>query len=175
MSENIIFSRRWAMANAETFKIKPIKEFVQKYVSQSKISIDPFARNSKFATYTNDINPNTSAEFHFEANEFLDFLIAKNVKADLVILDPPWTCRQISECYKEVGIKVTQKHTQIANFMKTVRDKIDPFLTKNGIVLSFGYNTVGMGIKRKYKIEEIMLVSNGGSHNDVICMAERKL
>lgn len=171
----IKFSRKWAMPNHETFSMKPIGEFVTKYLINSKISIDPASRNREWFTYTNDINPKTKSQYHLDAVVFLNMLHEKNIKCDLVILDLPWTCRQISECYKEVGIKVTQKHTQIASFYKQVKDAADKLIEKNGVVLSFCYNSVGMGIKRGYKIEEILLVASGGCHNDVICLAERKL
>ena len=163
------------MPSHETFSMKPIGEFVKKYLKNSKISVDPSARNCEWFTYTNDINPNTKAHYHLDAIEFLKQLQAQKVECDLLILDLPWTCRQISECYKEIGIKVTQKHTQIASFYKEVKDAADKLVEKNGIVLSFCYNSVGMGIKRGYQIEEILLVASGGCHNDVICLAERKI
>jgi 23S rRNA G2069 N7-methylase RlmK/C1962 C5-methylase RlmI len=154
--------------------MKPCAEFVKRYLANSKISIDPFARNCDWATYTNDINPHTSAQHHLDAIEYLKLLYSQGVKSDLIILDAPYTCRQISECYKEIGIKVTQKHTQIGSFYKDIKDAADSIISPNGIVLTFGYSSVGMGIKRGYKIEEIRLVAQGGPHFDVICVAERK-
>ena len=65
------FTREWAMPSADTFSIKPIGEFVKRYI-QSGVSVDPFARNGTLATITNDINPNTSAQYHMDAIEFLD-------------------------------------------------------------------------------------------------------
>lgn len=35
----------------------PIGEMVQRYLKAAKISCDPFARNKRWATYTNDLNP----------------------------------------------------------------------------------------------------------------------
>lgn len=55
------FSRVWAMPNHDTFSVKPIGEFVRRYLDASKVSVDPFARNKQWATYTNDLDPNTSA------------------------------------------------------------------------------------------------------------------
>jgi hypothetical protein len=170
----IKFSREWCMPNSNTFSMKPIGEFVKRYLAASKISIDPFARNCEWATFTNDINPNTKAHHHKDAVDFLKLLYHQGITSDLVILDMPWTARQISECYKEIGIKVTQKHTQIGSFYKEVKTETDKLVKANGVVLTFGYSTVGMGIKRGYTIEEILLVCGGGAHFDVICMAERK-
>jgi hypothetical protein len=67
----IAFSRCFAMPSAETFGIKPIGEFVQRYLAVSNVSVDPFARNRDWATYTNDINPSTSAQSHQDAEAFL--------------------------------------------------------------------------------------------------------
>ena len=42
-------------------------------------------------------------------------------------------------------------------------------------MLSFGWNTVGMGKRHGYEQIEIMLCCHGGAHNDTICLAERRL
>lgn len=78
-------SRTWAMPNSNTFSVPPIGEFVRKYLANSKVSIDPFARNKRWATYTNDLNDKTDAEYHLEASDFLEILIEQEVKADLII------------------------------------------------------------------------------------------
>ena len=93
---------------------------------------------------------------------------------DLAIFDAPYSPRQISECYKGIGKEVGMKETQSACMYKRVRDAIVPLCSPGTIVLSFGWNTVGMGKGHGFEIIEIMLVCGGGAHNDVICMAERK-
>jgi hypothetical protein len=87
--EPLVIRREWAMPSADTFDIPVIAAFVKKYLCQSKISVDPFARNKRWATYTNDLNPETQADSHLEALDFIHSLIEKGVKADLVIFDPP--------------------------------------------------------------------------------------
>lgn len=170
----MIFNRKWAMPNADTFSIKPIGEFVQRYLKQSKHSIDPFARDKEWFTFTNDLNPDTKAQYHLDAEEFLKIMGNSGVQVDLAIFDPPYSPRQISECYKGVGLKVGTKETQSGVLYKRVRNALDPLVKVGGIVLSFGWNSVGMGIKRGYQIEEILLVCHGGAHSDTICIAERK-
>lgn len=172
---NILFSREWAMLSKDTFSVKPIANFVQKYLKQSRCSVDPFARNCNWASYTNDINPNTSAHSHMDAIEFIKSIQNMDDRIDLVILDAPYTPRQISECYKEIGRKVTMEDTQNSRFMKDVKDAADKLLRRGGVVLSFCYNSSGMGINRGYEIEEIKLINGGAAHNDIICMAERKI
>ena len=176
----MIFSRQWAMPNKNTFTIAPIKKFVEKYLSKSKISLDPFARNFQGADITNDLASDTSAQWHLPAEEFLDemYSIIKQTKPeeyfDLIIFDPPYSPRQISECYKGVGLAIGMKDTQNAALYKRCRDRIDKIISKNGIVISFGWNSNGMGKIRGYEIIELLLVAHGGGHNDTICLAERK-
>lgn len=169
-----MLARSFAMPSADTFSVPPIGAFVRRYLEASKISVDPFARNNAWAAYTNDINPDTLAHYHMDAVSFCAKLAAQEIKADLGIFDPPYSPRQISECYRSVGIKVTTGDTQNARLYKRVRDALDCLIQPGGIVLSFGWNTNGMGKSRGYEIIEIALVAHGGAHNDTICMAERK-
>ncbi len=67
------------------------------------------------------------------------------------------------------------KETQSALLYQRVRNAIVPVLTEDAIVLSFGWNSVGMGKKHGFEIIEIMLCCHGGAHNDTICIAERRL
>ena len=169
------FQRTWAMPNGDTFSVKPIGDFVRSYLDAAKISIDPFARDKRWATHTNDLNPATQAEHHMDAEKFLLLLAGKDVHADLVIFDPPYSSRQISECYKSIGMEVGMKETQNAVLYQRVRNAILPVCSEDAIVLSFGWNTVGMGKKHGFEIIEILLCCHGGAHNDTICMAERRL
>ena len=162
------------MPNKDTFSIAPIGDFVKKYLGASKVSIDPFARNKQWATHTNDLNTDTLAQYHVDAEVFLKEMAFQQVKADVVIFDPPYSPRQISECYKSIGMEVGMQDTQSAVLYQRVRNAILPVLADDGIVLSFGWNSVGMGIKNGFEIIEILLVSHGGAHNDSICLAERK-
>ena len=166
------FSRKWAMPSSDTFNIKPIGEFVQKYLSKSTVSVDPFARNKRWATYTNDLNPATQAEYHMDALAFLKMLEVQRVEADLIIFDPPYSTRQIVECYANIGKKGTMEDMQAP--WTLWKRQMNKLCTNTSTVLSFGWNTIGMGKKYGFKIIEIMLVCHGGSHNDTICIAERK-
>lgn len=102
-------SRVWAMPNADTFDVPPIAGFVRKYLMRSKLSVDPFARNKRWATYTNDINPDTAAESHQDAEDFLLELAIRNIQADLLIFDPPYSPRQLKECYASFGRKMSAR------------------------------------------------------------------
>jgi hypothetical protein len=170
----IQFSRCFAMPNAETFSVKPIGDFVRRYLADAKTSVDPFARNRDWATYTNDINPSTSAQSHEDAETFLGALFHRGIIANLVMFDPPYSPRQVSEHYKAAGREVTGGDTQNGRLYRRVRNAIDRIVPHGGVVLSFGWQSVGMGIGRGYELIETMLVAHGGGHNDTICIAERK-
>lgn len=167
-------SRAWAMPNAATFSIKPVHSFIKQYVTEFDTVVDPFARDSQLATHTNDLNPETLAVYHMKAEDFMGKMAEQKSWVDVVLIDPPYSPRQISECYKASGLTASMRDTQNARMMKEIRDATDKMLCKNGTVLSFGWNTNGMGKGRGFEILEILLVAHGGSHNDTICMAERR-
>lgn len=148
------FSRVWAMPNSCTFDVPEIKGFVLSYLMKSKVSIDPFARNSRLATYRNDLNPETAAEYHMEAEPFLNHLREKNVLADTFIFDPPYSPRQLKECYDGIGKKMQLEDGQTARLRAIWRDAAMPLLTPDATVLSFGWNTVGFGRKLGFEIIE---------------------
>jgi hypothetical protein len=163
-------NRVWAMPNKNTFDIKPIGDFVRRYLANSLISVDPYARNKTWATYTNDLNPNTTAQYHMDAIEFLTCLADE--EADLIIIDPPYSPRQVKECYDNIGTKMKQSDALLGFVRKKLKEQIARVLTKHGTVLGFGWNTVGMGKRHGFEITEILLVCHGSDHNDTICMAE---
>jgi hypothetical protein len=168
----VAFRREWAMPHGDTFTVRPIGDFVKRYLAASSVSVDPFARNNRWAKYTNDINPRTLATYHMDAEEFLKFLGELRAGIDLAILDPPYSPRQIRECYRSMGRKVTMADTQNAALYARVKAALRPLLTPTATVLSFGWNSCGMG--KDFKLLEVLLVSHGGAHNDTICIAEQR-
>jgi len=170
----VIMNRVWDMPNSNTFEIPSIRDFVRKYLRDSTVSVDPFARNCGWATYTNDLNPDTSAQYHMDALDFLKKIREDGIVSDLVLFDPPYSPRQIKECYDQVGIKMGALDAMRTNWMPE-RDTIRDIVPTGGIVLSFGWNSMGMGINRNFDIDEILLVCHGVGHSDTICMAERKV
>ena len=171
----MIMNRVWAMPSRDTFDCKPIGAFVQRYLAQSKISIDPFARNKRWATYTNDLNPETLAEYHMDAVDFLIMLADKGIKADLVLLDPPYSQYAVARCYKDIGreYKAFGEDNNCVLY-KRVKDACMSILTDDATILTFAWNSTGMGKKRGFAIEDILLVCHGGARNDTICVAEKR-
>ena len=160
------------MPNHKTFSIKPIKELIEKHITDG-IWIDPFCNNSIFSNkcITNDLNPSFEANYHLESLEFLKLFQDNSV--DGVLLDPPYSVRQIAECYKQIGKKVHQSDTQ-SSFYGDRKKEIARILKPGGKCLCFGWNSGGIGKKLNMELIEILLVPHGGPHNDTICTVEIK-
>ena len=154
----MIINRIWAMPNSKTFTIKPIKELLNRYITDNMVVVDPFANESKFGTITNDLNPKFDTNYHLDA---LDFLKQINDNcSDIVLYDPPYSPRQIRECYDGNGSTVTADDTK-ASWRAKHLDEIKRVLKPNGICISFGWNTNGVGKKSGFEIIEILIVPYG--------------
>ena len=168
-------SRVWAMPTKDTFDCKPIGELVRRYLGQSEVSVDPFARNKRWATYTNDLDPRTLADWHMDARDFLEMLCEQRIAADLIIFDPPYSPRQIKECYDGIGLKMRSEDAWRTNGWTPEKDLANTLLVVGGVFLYFGWDSVAMGKGRGFEIEEMLLVCHGPGHNDTICTVERKI
>ena len=93
---------------------------------------------------------------------------------DLIVTDPPYSPRQVSECYKNFGVEVTQKTTR-ASFWGNQKKEISRIVKRGGKVITFGWNSGGIGAKYGFSIRRILLVAHGGWHNDTICTVEVKV
>jgi hypothetical protein len=175
MNAPAMIRREWAMPSPDTLSIRPIRQWALAMLRDCSSIVDPFARNCRIAHWRNDLSPETSAEYHMEAEEFLFWLGERQgVAADAIILDPPYSPRQIAECYQKIGKPITTEDTQNAALYRRVRDAAHNILRPGGIVLSFGWNSSGMGAARGYEMFDMLIVCHGGAHNDTICLAERK-
>ena len=139
------------MPNKRTFSIKPIKELLNKWVPKGAEILDPFP-----------------FEYKEDAVNYLNRL--RNNYYNFAVFDPPYSPRQLKECYNGVGRYDTKSSTW-GNWKNLLGLKI----RKGGIVISFGWNSNGLGKVRGFKIVEILLVAHGGHHNDTICVVEKKI
>ena len=160
-------SRTWAMPNSNTFSIKPIKELMGRHLSG--VSVDPFANSNRIATVTNDLNPEYGCDHSLDALEFLKGVADDSF--DTVLFDPPYSPRQVSECYKSLDKTVNMQTTQ-ASFWGNLKKEISRVCKPQGKVITFGWNSGGIGKKYGFEIIEILLVPHGGWHNDTIVTVE---
>ena len=166
-----VIERIWAMPNKNTFSILPIKNLILEEKTAG-VWIDPFANSNKLATITNDLNPQYDTDYHLDALDFLKQFDDQSI--DGILYDPPYSPRQVSECYNHVGYNVTWDTTK-ASFWSNHKKEISRILKVGGKVITFGWNSGGIGISYGCQIKKILLVPHGGWHNDTICTVETKV
>lgn len=172
---NIKISRVWSMPNKNTFDIKPINEIINKYKptqARGGIIIDPFANKNKIANITNDLDEQYDTDYHLDAIDFLKLFEDSSI--DMILYDPPYSPRQVSESYRKLDKSVNMSTTQ-ASYWSNHKKEIGRILKKNGIVITCGWNSGGIGKKYGMEIQEILLVPHGGWHNDTIVTVEKKI
>lgn len=96
-----------------------------------------------------------------------------NNSVDGILYDPPFSPRQVSESYKKLNKTVNMQTTQSSYWAKQ-KNEISRILKPNGICISCGWNSNGIGKKRGFEIIEILNVAHGGNHNDTIVVVEKK-
>ena len=107
-----------------------------------------------------------------DATDFLKML--PDQCANVVLYDPPFSPRQVMECYKKFGMSVNMETTQ-ASYWSKQKEQIARIIKQNGTVITCGWNSGGIGKKYGFEIVEILLVAHGGWHNDTIVTVERKV
>lgn len=160
------------MPSKWTFQMKVVQGLLQRY-NTTNGWIDPFAGFTSPAEYTNDINPDAKSTYHLPALDFLEALKGEGIGAfSGCLFDPPYSIHQVKVAYDSFGLDVKSNIT--GGFPKE-KDLIRDLVKPDGIVISFGWNTVGMGKKRGFEPVEYMIISHGGNRNDTLVTVERKL
>ena len=168
--EMIEIKRIWAMPNKWTFKIKPIAKLLEEELT-TDLWIDPFAGMYSPAKITNDLNIDMPTDYHIDALDFLKMFEDASVFG--VLLDPPYSVRQVAECYKGIGKNVTNEDTGM-QFYSNIKDEVTRITTPLGKVITCGWNSMGCGKNRGFSIKRILLVPHGGHKNDTIVVVEQK-
>jgi hypothetical protein len=146
-----------------TFDVKPIRNWVE--INCEDLTLNLFAGKTKLniEEIRNDLDNEALADYHLDALEFVRSW--QGEKFDTILLDPPYAYRKSMEMYKGI----------IASPFRQLKDVIPNILNKNGIVITFGYHSVSMGIKREFIVEKVCLFSHGGAIHDTIATIERKI
>ncbi len=169
-NKTIKLERVWAMPNSNTFEVKPIRALILEEMNDG-LWIDPFANRNKLAKVTNDLNPEYDVDYHLDALDFLKLFDDESV--DGILYDPPYSPRQVAECYHNFGYEVNWQTTQ-ASFWSNHKKEISRIVKHGGKVITFGWNSGGIGIKYGFDITRVLIVPHGGWHNDTICTVEIK-
>lgn len=161
----LVMERWFEMPQRYTFKMPKVRKWVEDRLEGAVLNL--FGGETRIAgAVHNDINPTCliwgdlqkDAYDVAEWDDYADLF-------DTVIFDPPFSAHQAVVSY---GIKKAQKVTH-------ARDVVDLLLKRGGRVLSLGFNSTGMSVSRGYAKESLALVNQGGSHNDIILLCERRV
>lgn len=159
------------MPNKHTFLIKPIKDLIKQEIKNHEIWGDPYCGYNSPAQVTNDLNPKIKANSHIDALEWLESFPTNHF--DGILFDPPYSLRQLKECYESIGIKPDPDIFKSSYYSKQKKE-ISRIVKPNGKVLCFGWNSNGIGKTNGFQLLRVLLVPHGGSHNDTIVTVEQK-
>ena len=142
--------RVFAMPSHETFRIKPIHKFIRRTLGLS--FVDPFPY-----------------PYQMDALKFMERYDDNSVKG--IVLDPPYSGRQLIEMYKEAGgFSITGNPAYWAK----VKDRAGEIVAPNGLIITCGWNSNGLGSKRGFTREKLLIVAHGAQRNDTLVLLERK-
>ena len=148
----MIIERHWAMPSHQTFTIKPFKELIEKELGSEYI--DPFPY-----------------PFKQDAIEYLKTI--EDSSKNYLVFDPPYSQRQLREMYDNNGLSLGNPMNN--SYWGNCRKEISRIIKKNGKVISFGWNSNGIGKKYGFEIVKVVLVAHGSQHNDTIATVEIKV
>ena len=143
--------RYWAMPNHKTFTIAPLKKLINEELGESYI--DPFPY-----------------PFKQDAIKYLKTIPTNSVR--YCVFDPPYSSYQLKTKYENAGLSLNNKYD--ASYWSNCKKEISRIVKEGGKVISFGWNSNGIGKKYGFKIYKIILVAHGSYHNDTIATAEVK-
>tara|TARA_R100000664_G_scaffold5382_1_gene10261 strand:+ start:402 stop:860 length:459 start_codon:yes stop_codon:yes gene_type:complete len=136
--------------NKETFQIPPIKKLMRKYVGLAYLDVFPYP---------------------FDMDALAMLKTFENNSIQHLVLDPPYSERQLKESYKvKGGFSIQGK----PKYWADIKNEVMRVCKVGGIVITMGWNSVGMGASRNFQKKEILLVCHGAQHNDTIVTVERK-
>ena len=159
--------------STETFMTKPIRDLLTRWIGSDHLMVDPFACNAKRVTTTYDISDGAVAQCHTDVLNFLALMKRDGRKFDRGLFYPMHTSRQLAECFEENGHNLAQAGTQ--SFWHKARDDLNEVIKPGGIVISFGWSSVGMGKRRGYQLIDGLLMCHGSDRPDTIAVVEQKL
>jgi hypothetical protein len=131
------------------------------------VAIDGFARDSFVndldCFITNDLNPEMKCDFNLEWKDFAYTIQERGYQPDLVFFDPPYSLRQVKDCYDGIGKNLELWQTQ--NMWGVGKDAIASCMPVGSRVVSLGWTTSGFGRHRGFEKVAIYVFEMGGSED----------
>lgn len=112
-----------------------------------------------------DVSQEFNPDIRMDAYEYV-LLCRENTEIyDTIILDPPYNLRKSREKYNG---------KYIGSFTK-IKNELPEILSPGGLIITLGYDTVGMARCRGFEKIAICVICHNGDHNDTLCVVERKI
>ena len=146
-----------------TFEMPKLKLWVESQCKGRVLNLFGGSTRLRCNEISNDIDINMKTDYHMDVMEFVEKW--EGEPFNTVILDPPYNWRKAKEKYDG---RMIGKYPQLKN-------KLLNIITKESIVITFGYDTVGMSKSRGFNKIAICLVCHGGDHRDTLCLVEEKI
>ena len=162
--------RVWAMPNRWTFTIPPIAQLIKEEMADTHPWIDPFAGMHSPAHIRNDINPECNAEYHMDALEFLQSMDGQEFVG--AFFDPPYTLELARRRYKK---HYDMDTASFSSYISQCKTSLAERIQAGGHVISFGWDSNGLGLNRGFRLDRVLLVAHGALHNDTIVTVETKV
>ena len=144
-----------------TFESPKIKEWVESVCVGRTLNL--FAGKTKLCIdeYRIDVDKDMFADTYLDAYDFVKNCVDKY---DTVLLDPPYSYRKSIEFYKG---NYTSK-------FKLIADEVPRILSKDGVIVSFGYHSSFIGKVRGFELKELCVFAHGGAQHCTIGIVEGK-
>lgn len=148
------------MITSEPFKAPAIRRVIDHYINKrmyatngDAVMVDPFARSSFTTTYpnfiTNDLNPEFDTKYNLEFKDFAKEMELDCRRFDLMLFDPPYNLSQLKLQYDNIGHDLELWQTQRP--WTDGKNMFAKMMKPNSYVISFGWSTFGMGVRRGFE------------------------
>jgi hypothetical protein len=163
---------RYSASTKETSEWRPYQQLWHKYGTRAYVELvekeyvgieyacDPFARNCQWAEpWTNDINIDTKARWHLDAEEFLTEI--SDERFAIMLLDPPFSDRMSKDKYGTKNLYASD-----SGKMLRIQIKAGNLVVPGGYFIKAGYNTNKP--HPCFDLIEVRIVAMGNCRNDVL-------
>lgn len=148
-----------------TFRQPKLKVWVERQCKGKTLNLFAGMTKLNINEVRVDNDKNAIADYYMDVLEFIDFAKKSEMRFDTVILDPPYTFRKSKEKYNG---------GYIGSFPK-LKNALLSILSEEAIIITLGYDTVGMSKSRGFGKVAICIICHNGDHKDTLCLVERKI
>lgn len=167
MGDGLRIERVWQMPHKYTFSMKAVASLLAEEMAGTWA--DPFSGRFSPASIRNDADEANEAEHHMDGLDFLKSL--GDASVDGALFDPPYSVEQALRIYKP-------KHNGTAGraeYWARCKDEIRRVIRPEGKAICFGWDSTGIGKKRGFALDRVLLLCHGACHNDTIITVERRI